>query len=61
MINESLKCVKWIYFMLKIHYNKKYLDLYVFTVKMGDNLCRMNDNLSLKNDILSNFDMLVIG
>jgi hypothetical protein len=47
--------------MLKIHYNKKYLDLYVFTVKMGDNLCRMNDNLSLKNDILSNFDMLVIG
>lgn len=32
----------------------------MYNLKMGDNLYRMNDNLSLKKDILGNFDMLII-
>ena len=40
---------------------KKYIDLYVFSVKMGDNLCRMNYNLSSKKCFLTNFGMLIIG
>lgn len=32
----------------------------MYNLKMDDNLYRMNDNLSLKKDILGNFDMLII-
>lgn len=33
----------------------------MYNLKKDDNLCRMNYNLSSKNDILANFDMLIIG
>lgn len=42
-----------------MHYREKYLLFCVYNLKMGDNLCRMNYNLSLKKAILGNFDMLI--
>ena len=43
-----------------MNYHKKYMDFNGFKSKMGDNLYRMNYNLSSKNSILTNFEMLII-